>query len=70
MTKPLTVLDYSRRIERVIAHIGEHLHDSLDLDRLAAVACFSPFHFHRIYRSMSDACIRLHTLGINLGDGE
>jgi len=53
MTKPLTVLDYSRRIERVIAHIGEHLHDSLDLDRLAAVACFSPFHFHRIYRAMT-----------------
>jgi AraC family transcriptional regulator len=53
MTKPLTVLDYSRRIERVIAYIGEHLHDSLDLDRLAAVACFSPFHFHRIYRAMT-----------------
>ncbi len=53
MTKPLTILDHSRRIERVVVHIGEHLHDSLDLDRLAAVACFSPFHFHRIYRAMT-----------------
>lgn len=53
MTKPLTVLDYSRRIERVAVHIGDHLHEALDLDRLAAVACFSPFHFHRIYRAFA-----------------
>ncbi|MGH6928376.1 MAG: helix-turn-helix domain-containing protein, partial [Dongiaceae bacterium] len=53
MTKPLTILDYSRRIERVVAHIGSHLDEPLDLDRLAAVACFSPYHFHRIYRAMT-----------------
>jgi AraC family transcriptional regulator len=53
MTKPLTTLDYSRRIERVVAHIGNHLDEPLDLDRLAAVACFSPYHFHRIYRAMT-----------------
>jgi AraC family transcriptional regulator len=53
MSKPLTTLDYSRRIERVVAHIGDHLHEPLDLERLAAVACFSPFHFHRIYRAMT-----------------
>ena len=34
MTKPLTVLDYSRRIERVIDHIGAHLDEPLDLDEL------------------------------------
>jgi AraC family transcriptional regulator len=52
MNKPLTARDYMRRIELVIAHIGDHLDDPLDLDALAAVACFSPYHFHRIYRSM------------------
>ncbi len=45
-----TQTDYGRRIDRVIRHIGEHLDDPLDLDQLAEVACFSPFHFHRIYR--------------------
>ena len=77
MTKPLTVLDYSRRIERVVAHIGEHLHDSLDLDRLAAVACFSPFHFHRIYRAMTGETaadtlrrLRLHHAAAELVQGE
>jgi AraC family transcriptional regulator len=53
MTKPLTVLDYSRRIERVLDHIGAHLDEPLDLERLAAVACFSPYHFHRIYRAIT-----------------
>ena len=53
MTKPLTVLDYSRRIERVVDHIADHLHEPLDLERLAAVACFSPYHFHRIYRAIT-----------------
>jgi AraC family transcriptional regulator len=53
MTKPLTVLDYSRRIERVLDHIGAHLDEPLDLERLAAVACFSPYHFHRIYRAVT-----------------
>src|SRR5215813_4610433 len=53
MTKPLTVLDYSRRIERVVDHIATHLDEPLDLERLAAVACFSPYHFHRIYRAMT-----------------
>lgn len=52
MNKPLTARDYHRRIELVIAHIGAHLDDPLDLDALAAVACFSPYHFHRIYRSL------------------
>ena len=47
-----TQSDYGRRIDRVMRHIGEHLDDPLDLDRLAEIACFSPFHFHRIYRQI------------------
>lgn len=43
---------YRRRINRVIDHIGEHLADPLSLDDLARVAHFSPFHFHRIFRTL------------------
>ena len=53
MTRTGTLLDYGRRIERVVDHIGAHLDEPLDLDRLAAVACFSPYHFHRIYRAVT-----------------
>jgi AraC family transcriptional regulator len=44
---------YADRIARVTAHIAAHLDDPLDLARLAAIACFSPFHFHRIYSAMT-----------------
>jgi AraC family transcriptional regulator len=48
--KATTQLDYGRRIARVMAYIDENLDGDLKLDRLAEVACFSPYHFHRIYR--------------------
>jgi AraC family transcriptional regulator len=37
-------------MDRVVHHIGAQLDAPLDLDRLAEIACFSPYHFHRIYR--------------------
>jgi AraC family transcriptional regulator len=36
-------------MHRVLEHIDRHLDESLDLDALAAVANFSPFHFHRLF---------------------
>lgn len=36
-------------MNRVVDHIQAHLDEPLDLERLAAVACFSPFHFHRLF---------------------
>jgi AraC family transcriptional regulator len=36
-------------MNRVVDHIQAHLAEPLDLARLAAVACFSPFHFHRLF---------------------
>ena len=39
-------------MNRVVDHIQGHLADSLDLEQLAAVACFSPFHFHRRFTEL------------------
>ena len=50
MLKSSTTEDYRRRVERALVHITTHLDEPLDLARLAEVACFSPYHFHRIYR--------------------
>jgi AraC family transcriptional regulator len=44
--------EYVARINRVIDHIDEHLGDELTLADLADVACFSRFHFHRIFSAM------------------
>jgi DNA gyrase inhibitor GyrI/AraC-like DNA-binding protein len=43
---------YLSRINRVIDHISTHLAEPLPLARLARLAHFSPFHFHRIFRSL------------------
>ena len=41
--------EYARRMHGVLEHIDRHLDESLDLERLAAVANFSVFHFHRLF---------------------
>lgn len=41
--------EYLGRIQRVMEFIQVHLSQELNLDDLARVACFSPFHFHRIF---------------------
>lgn len=51
--KPATSLDYSRRIDRVIRHMGAHLDADLDLSALAEIAHLSPYHFHRIYAGIT-----------------
>lgn len=43
--------EYARRINRVLNHIELHLADDLGLEELAQVACFSPYHFHRIFKA-------------------
>lgn len=43
---------YEARLRRVTAYIHEHLDDELDMDRLAEIACLSPYHWHRIYRGV------------------
>jgi AraC family transcriptional regulator len=41
--------EYLARIHRVIDYIERHLAEPLPVQALAAVACFSPYHFHRLF---------------------
>lgn len=45
----LPMLD-PNRLKRVLGYIDAHLADEISLDRLAAEACLSPFHFSRLFR--------------------
>jgi AraC family transcriptional regulator len=45
--------EYTTRIDRVIDYLSNHLDQPLKLEELAKVACFSEFHFHRIFRAMT-----------------
>jgi AraC family transcriptional regulator len=56
-----------------MAYIGDHLDDELPLDKLAEIACFSPYHFHRIYRWIAGETagetirrLRLHRAAVEL----
>ncbi|MEO7084797.1 MAG: AraC family transcriptional regulator [Gemmatimonadaceae bacterium] len=41
--------EYAKRMHRVLEHVDRHLDAALELSTLAAVANFSPFHFHRLF---------------------
>jgi AraC family transcriptional regulator len=45
--------EYRRRIDRVIDHLRRHLDRPVNLDELAEVACFSKFHFHRVFSAVT-----------------
>lgn len=40
---------YQGRLNRVMDFVRENLHEPLTVERLAEVACFSPYHFHRVF---------------------
>lgn len=50
-------IDYQERLNRVIVFIHDHLDEKIDLNRLADVACLSPYHWHRIYHAMNGETI-------------
>lgn len=45
--------DHIRRINNVILYIENNLSDHLSIDQLADLACFSKFHFNRIFKSVT-----------------
>jgi len=51
---------------RVLIYIQQHLDDALQLEDIAAVAHFSPYHFHRIFRGMIGESIQKHVRRLRL----
>ena len=45
-------LSYVETAHRIVEHLAAHLDEAPDLEALAAQACLSPFHFHRVFRGM------------------
>jgi len=42
-------MSYKERVDRVIDFIGKHLDEELELNELCRIACFSKYHFHRLF---------------------
>ena len=64
--KRTTLRDYRKRMLRVLVHIQQHLDEELKLEELARIACFSMYHFHRIFRGMLGESVREHIRRLRL----
>ena len=48
---------YTRRINTVISHVRQNLGGDLSLDTLSRVGGFSKFHFHRVFKSITEETV-------------
>jgi AraC family transcriptional regulator len=53
--------EYTRRIDRVIDYLRANLDRPVKLKELAKVACFSEFHFHRIFGAVTGETLKQFT---------
>jgi AraC family transcriptional regulator len=58
--------EYTRRIDRVIDHLRVNLDRKVKLKELAKVACFSEFHFHRIFGAVAGETLNQFTNRLRL----
>ena len=58
--------EYLARIHRVMDHVERHLDGPLPLEELARVACFSPFHFHRLFSAITGETLHQFILRLRL----
>jgi AraC family transcriptional regulator len=58
--------EYAQRIDRVIDYLRANLHRPVKLAELANVACFSEFHFHRIFTAVSGETLNNFTNRLRL----
>lgn len=63
-------LDYRQRIDRVLDHIAGHPEDDLSVERLAGIACFSQFHFHRLFHALVGEPVNGHVRRVRLERAE
>jgi AraC family transcriptional regulator len=61
-----TEQEYKQRILRVLVHIQAHLDEDLPLEGLARIACFSPYHFHRLFGAMVGESVKEYVRRLRL----
>ena len=57
---------YQARVHRVMDHVRRNLQADLSLAALAKVAAFSPYHFHRIFKSVTGETVAAYTRRVRL----
>ncbi len=67
MMRTITLHDCKERMLRVLVHIQQHLGESLQLEEVAGLTCFSPYHFHRVFKGMVGESVKEYVRQLRLG---
>ncbi len=59
-------MNYERQLQKVIEFIGKHLDEKLTLEQLSHVACFSKYHFHRIFTAYTGLSLQQYIRWLRL----
>jgi AraC family transcriptional regulator len=66
MNRKVTLQSYQKRIKKVLAFIEAHVDEEIALEKLAEVACFSPYHFHRVFSGMVGESVKSYIRRLKL----
>ena len=59
-------MNYEPQLKKVIDYIGKHLDDKLTLSQLSDIACFSKFHFHRLFTAYTGLSLQQYIRWLRL----
>ena len=62
----LAKFDYVDRVNRAVDHVVRHLAEPLQLADVARVACFSPYHFHRVFSALTGETVHAFVTRVRL----
>jgi AraC family transcriptional regulator len=52
--------EYIKRINKVLTYIDENLENDLSLNTIAAIAFYSPFHLHRLFKAITNETLNTY----------
>ncbi len=59
-------MNYQLQVNKVIEYIGKHFDEKLTLSQLSDVACFSKYHFHRIFTAYTGLSLQQYIRWLRL----
>lgn len=59
-------MNYNRQLKKVIDFIGKHLDEDLTLSELSDIACFSKYHFHRLFTAFTGLSLQQYIRWLRL----
>jgi AraC family transcriptional regulator len=62
----MVIMSYKERVNRVIDFIGKYLDEELELEEMCRIACFSKYHFHRLFTAHAGVSLKSYIKWLRL----